>query len=54
MHANAGTMPMEKNVVYQSILSKLKQEGALHATLIDPDVMKQSCPVAGQMAHCPQ
>lgn len=35
---------------YELLASKIKQEGALHVTLIDPDEMKQSAHTAGKMA----
>jgi phosphoglycerol geranylgeranyltransferase len=44
-------MNMENNTSYNLIISKLKQEGALHASLIDPDEMKQPASVAGRMAE---
>jgi phosphoglycerol geranylgeranyltransferase len=44
-------MDMQNDTNYQMILSKLKQEGALHASLIDPDELKQPAMVAGRMAE---
>ncbi len=41
---------MERSTQYEHILNKLKTDGALHVTLIDPDEMKQSALVAGKMA----
>jgi phosphoglycerol geranylgeranyltransferase len=43
-------MTMDNNTNYHLILNKLKQEGALHASLIDPDELKQPASVAGRMA----
>ncbi|MBD3186289.1 geranylgeranylglyceryl/heptaprenylglyceryl phosphate synthase [Candidatus Bathyarchaeota archaeon] len=36
--------------MYNHILTKIKQDGCLHASLIDPDEMKQSARTAGKMA----
>jgi len=35
----------------EAILKKIKQEGVLHVSLIDPDPIRQSCEEAGEMAR---
>nr|MDO8113951.1 geranylgeranylglyceryl/heptaprenylglyceryl phosphate synthase [Candidatus Sigynarchaeota archaeon] len=42
---------MDRDTNYQAIMAKIKQEGALHATLIDPDELKQPAAIAGRMAE---
>ncbi|MHA1700345.1 MAG: geranylgeranylglyceryl/heptaprenylglyceryl phosphate synthase [Promethearchaeota archaeon] len=36
--------------IYEYLMEKIKQDGCLHATLIDPDELKQPVHVAGKMA----
>ncbi|HME53966.1 MAG TPA: geranylgeranylglyceryl/heptaprenylglyceryl phosphate synthase [Candidatus Lokiarchaeia archaeon] len=49
--SSEGRIIMEPDTNYQSILTKIKQEGALHASLIDPDELKQPAAIAGRMAE---
>ena len=41
---------MELKSTYDYIINKIKEEGALHVSLIDPDELKQSVTTAGKMA----
>ncbi|MHA1793624.1 MAG: geranylgeranylglyceryl/heptaprenylglyceryl phosphate synthase [Promethearchaeota archaeon] len=41
---------IRESSTYEYILNKIKEDGAIHASLIDPDEMKQSVATAGKMA----